>query len=61
VTVVLLWPVIWAAALMIGAVAGDVIRQAKTSPSPAVRHQRELQAPKLDAASPHERDVRRRV
>ena len=35
--VVMLWPAIWAGALMIGALAGDVIRQRKLRTSPARR------------------------
>jgi hypothetical protein len=35
--VVMLWPAIWAAALMVVSLAGDVIRQRKMWTSPAQR------------------------
>jgi hypothetical protein len=35
--VVMLWPAIWAAALMAVSLAGDVIRQSKLRTSPAQR------------------------
>jgi hypothetical protein len=35
--VVMLWPAIWAGALMIGAFAGDVIRHRRMRTSPAWR------------------------
>jgi len=34
---VMLWPAIWAGALMIGALAGDVVRHTKRRASPAQR------------------------
>ena len=34
---VMLWPAIWAAALMVVSLAGDVIRQSKLRTSPAQR------------------------